>query len=460
MGLAGDSMPAKCCVAPVFGLLSVVVAVPASAADWSQFYIGAGLGADVLTGQGQFQGQSDDDDDDDDDTLSGRGSAPIGGDLGVSITAGADYQLNRLLVAGAFVTYDWSNIDTSASITDGVDFVNANLLKIDHGWTVGGRLGVLATSSTMIYGLLGYSSLELDDITVASTIGANFTLALPDKGGWTVGGGFEHKLNHNVSLRGEYRYTDFGKETVFNDPAIGTVTGDSQNHTARLVAAYRFGGNSAADEPISPQQNWSGVFIGGGIGVDAFVRDLDIDIASLGVQGRLSGLGGGGFGGHVIAGYDVMATPSILMGAFGSYDWSTGEFDVSAGAGGTDVSAELLSLDRSWTVGARAGVPLGNDVLLYGLLGYTRAQFNDATVSAGGGSATISFPELDGICVGGGFEKMLTGTLSLRAEYRYTSLEDAHVSIVAGAADMTIDSSIHSAKLSAIYRFSGIGSAP
>lgn len=89
------------------------MASPAAAGDWTQAYIGAGLGADVLTAQGQV--------------LSGNGdaitgSAPIGGDLGISVTAGADYQIDQTFVAGAFVSYDWSNIDTGAVLTVGGDF--------------------------------------------------------------------------------------------------------------------------------------------------------------------------------------------------------------------------------------------------------------------------------------------------------------------------------------------------
>ena len=32
--------------------------------------------------------------------------------------------------------------------------------------------------------------------------------------GWTVGGGIEYKINPNWSVKGEYRYFDFGNVTV------------------------------------------------------------------------------------------------------------------------------------------------------------------------------------------------------------------------------------------------------
>lgn len=332
------------------------------------------------------------------------------------------------------------------------------MFKVNKAFTAGGRLGVLATSSTLIYGLLGYSWLEPEDVTVSGA-GRSLRFALPDAQGWTIGGGFEHKLNQNVSLRGEYRYTEFGKEVLLNDPNIGVITGKSQNHTARLVAAYRFGGSNDvstdAANTSAAARGWSGFYVGGGIGADAFVRDVFIDVPTAGVQGALTGLGGGGFTGSVVAGYDHMISPMFVAGIFGSFDQSASEFKVSANIGGNAVSAELLSLDSSWTVGARAGVLLSNDVLLYGLAGYTRVSLSNSTFAAGLQSLTLNFPTLDGVTFGAGFEKMISPALSLRAEYRYTALEDATIPVLANIANMTINSSMHSAKLIATYHFNG-----
>ncbi len=443
--LVGDDMHGSPYRAPLAALFGLAAAMPAAAGDWTQFYIGGGLGADVLTGQGRI-------DDGSGDVISGE--APIGGDLGLSLTAGADYQLNSHFLVGAFATYDWSNIDTHASITDGFDTVSANLLKVDQSWTVGARIGVLATPSSLIYALLGYSWLDVDDISVTA-FGLSQSIALPDPKGWTIGAGFEHKLNQKVSLRGEYRYTDFGDEVLSAGAGIGSITADSQNHTARLVAAYRFGGtgHDTDADAAGNTHNWTGAYFGGGVGVDAFVRDLDVSVPIVGITGDLSGLGGGGFAGNLIAGYDVMLTPRVLAGVFGSYDWSTTEFTVSASVLGDDFSAEFLSLDKSWTAGARAGLVLSNDVLLYGLIGYTHVMLNDTTLSGVGSSVTLNFPSLDGVTFGGAFEKFITDTLSLRAEYRYTALENASIPVIAGVADMNIDSSMHSAKLILTYRF-------
>ncbi|HPG89003.1 MAG TPA: outer membrane beta-barrel protein [Hyphomicrobium sp.] len=445
--MAGERITGGQASIAALALSAALIASPAFGGDWTQAYIGVGMGADVLTADGQVDLAGGD---------SVRGSAPVGGDLGLSITAGADYQLNSSFVVGAFVTYDWSNIDTTASITDGFNSASANLLKIDQSWTVGGRFGVLATPSTLIYALLGYTWLELDDMSF-SAFGQSASFALPDANGWTVGGGFEHKLSNNVSLRGEYRYTDFGQETLLDVPGLASITGDGSLHVARLVAAYRFGGSQDAPAPetAAPPRNWTGAYFGGGVGVEAFVRDLDVNVPFVGASASLDGLGGGSFGGGLVAGYDVMLTPTVVGGVFGSFDWSNSEFTVSASALGQSVSAEFLSLDRSFTIAGRLGLVIDNDALVYALAGYSRVELNDLTLSGGGASVTLAFPTLDGFTVGGGFERLISDNVSLRAEYRYTMLDDVSIPIVAGLADMDIDSSLHSAKLTATYRFHG-----
>jgi opacity protein-like surface antigen len=58
------------------------------------------------------------------------------------------------------------------------------------------------------------------------------------------------------------------------------------------------------------------------------------------------------------------------------------------------------------------------------------------------------------VTVGGGFERRLTDAVTLPAEYRYTMLEEISMPVFGRLAEMTIDPSVHSAKLIATYRFS------
>lgn len=424
--------------------VSIFITAPARADDWTQGYIGVGIGADVLSSE--LRGDLC--------CVAISQSGPIGGGLGLSITAGADYQLNSAFVAGAFVSYDWSNIETTATISDGIDTIGASLLNIDQSWTVGGRFGVLATPSTLIYALLGYTWLDIDDISV-SALGMSAAFALPNANGWTTGLGFEHKLGGGLSVRGEYRYTHLGQETLLDDPLIGIIKADASLHNARLIAAYRFGGSETVDaaNETSNRRIEGGAYIGGGFGIDALSRDIGLDVPFVGAAIGLDGVSTGSFGGTLIAGYDVMIAPRILAGAFASYDFSTAESVISAGAFGLDVSAKLLSLDDSWTVGARAGWTITSDSLLYGLVGYTRVSVNDTSIAAGPLSVAIRFPSLDGITIGGGFEKLISPNLSLRAEYRYTMLDDTTIELIPGLLDIDAEATLHTAKLMAVYRF-------
>ena len=423
---------------------AIFITAPAYADGWTEGYLGVGIGADVLSSEVRGALCCAD--------LSQSG--PVGGDLGISLTAGADYQLNSHFVVGAFVNYDWSNIETTASISDGFDSIGASLLNVEQSWTVGGRLGVLATPSTLLYALLGYTWLELDDISV-SALGMSAGFALPDANGWTTGLGFEHKLGGGLSVRGEYRYTHFGQETLLDDPFIGTIKADAGLHNARLIAAYRFGGPDKTETVADavPVRFGGGAYIGGGFGLEALSQDLGVDIPFLGGAAGLDGIGTGSFGGTIVAGYDVMIAPRILAGAFASYDFSTADSTIGADAFGFGIAANLLSLDDSWTVGARAGWTVTNDSLLYALVGYTRVSVNEPTISAGPIGLALPFPSLDGVTIGGGFEKLITPNLSLRAEYRYTMLDDTTIELIPGLLGIDVESALHSAKLTATYRF-------
>jgi outer membrane immunogenic protein len=58
--------------------------------------------------------------------------------------------------------------------------------------------------------------------------------------GWTIGGGFEYLISDAWSLKAEYRYYDFGKETyMVNDITDGTDV-DFDMHTVLIGINYHF----------------------------------------------------------------------------------------------------------------------------------------------------------------------------------------------------------------------------
>ncbi len=57
---------------------------------------------------------------------------------------------------------------------------------------------------------------------------------------WTVGAGLEYALTENLVGRAEYRYTDFGSNTLVDPPAWATTTVKFKTSDIRLGIAYKF----------------------------------------------------------------------------------------------------------------------------------------------------------------------------------------------------------------------------
>jgi outer membrane immunogenic protein len=184
----------------------------------------------------------------------------LGGTGGFFTVQGAyDYQFASRWVAGGFVDADWSNISghgkqsSSSSLTllpnglsDGAPIDDEDLedflgsiagftvplgratldSKVTTDWSisVGGRLGWLASPSTLLYVLGAYTHQELSDARVnvsiadplapLSEIGldinspTSLVVKLPDSlDGFSLGGGGEVKIGGPWTLKLEYRWT-------------------------------------------------------------------------------------------------------------------------------------------------------------------------------------------------------------------------------------------------------------
>jgi len=99
--------------------------------------------------------------------------------------------------------------------------------------SVVGRAGWLATPTTFLYGFGGWTYGHFDGEDLMFQAGLD---QISDFGshGVTVGGGLEKKLSPKWSLRAEYRYTHFGKESFstrarFNDSRFESGSGRSSD---------------------------------------------------------------------------------------------------------------------------------------------------------------------------------------------------------------------------------------
>ena len=424
-----------------------------NAGDWTGGYVGFGIGVDAITGEGGATAAT---------GAVVEADGVNGGDLGLSLRAGADYQFSSSFVAGLVGIYDWSNIETSGKFSNGSLNASIDLARLDRSLTIAARGGFLLTPALLAYGLAGYSRVTFDDVTF-SVPGASGRIELSSYDSVVFGGGFEYQVTSNWSLFGEYRRADLERRDLYAvASSVGALSiwADPVMHWARIGAAYRFGSNGEADNAKAPTNaaNWNGFYGAAGIGLDAATRDLDVQESGCALPTdcqtlELEGLGGGGFGATISAGYDHRFN-SIVAGVFADFDWSDQDIALTASFRGQRLSADLLGLDKSWTIGARLGILAAEDVLVYGLLGYTHLTFDDASVSAAGRTISFDVPSFDGISFGAGFEKLLNANLSMRLEYRYVNLgEQDSNNTPLGDMRVSFDPSLHMARAMLGYRY-------
>ncbi|MGL9618031.1 outer membrane beta-barrel protein [Bradyrhizobium sp. U531] len=398
----------------------------APVSNWTQFYVGGGLGFDFSTGRSRL--------------------APVGGgadlftldglqgaDLGLSAFAGFDVQVAPRVVVGGFVDYDWSRQRTTVNV-GGNGFgqsIAASMPSLDQGWTIGGRAGFLATPDILLYGLAGYSQMRINNWDLNYTIlggGPSFTAQEPavNAHGYTVGAGAEYRLASNVSLRGEYRYVALGRNTTV-DPLGAVWTTDLSQHVIRVGAAYRFGqfggpATTAAAPALSPV--WTGVYVGAGIGGDAITPHVAASVPGM-LDFNAAGLGGADVGGTFTIGYDRQIAPKWVIGAFGLIDVATnGGASITANGGGATITSDLASVKWAWTVGGRFGYLVSPETLVYVLGGYSGSTARSVSYNLLGViQSTSPEREYHGATVGGGFERFFSDRISARAEYRLTHVE-------------------------------------
>jgi outer membrane immunogenic protein len=221
------------------------MAMPAPMSSWTGIYIGGGIGVGAANHKLNVSAF--------DEVITSNVDGFGGQGVFGTIQGGVDYQIpGARVVIGGFVDYDWSNVSTEANLNVlGTNVAHAEL-DVDDQWTIGGRLGFLTSPDTLIYGLAGYT--EMDATGSYSLYGGLGGSKEYSFSGWSVGAGMETRLTGNLFLKGEYRFSQFDKETLFNVNGVyadrrvellkGTLEPDL--HTVRAVLSYKFNGNHAA----------------------------------------------------------------------------------------------------------------------------------------------------------------------------------------------------------------------
>jgi outer membrane immunogenic protein len=209
---AADGLPSK----------GHVKAAPAAAgSNWNGFYVGVGIGAGALVADKPVTSYYYD-------TSTEFGGEGVFG----TVTIGYDRVLRPGWVGGVFADFDFGSSISSEvfNVFPTTTYGGSASIDHNHSWAVGARLGFLTSPSTLIYGAVGYTQADIDVFRYGSE---TFS-------GYFVGAGIETFLRDNWTLKLEYRFSDFGSETVYDAHGV-TAELDPSMHTARLVLSYKFG---------------------------------------------------------------------------------------------------------------------------------------------------------------------------------------------------------------------------
>jgi outer membrane immunogenic protein len=147
-------------------------------------------------------------------------------------TVGYDFQLSPTWVLGLFADYAFGEVEgntagVNVTATPGIN------VTVDKQWAVGSRLGVLATPSTLLYASAGYTAARF------VLLEFNTKRAEQKLDGFFVGLGVEQAFGRNLSLKLDYRFSDYGE-----DMSVGLgsgITVQNEVHSVRLGVNYHFG---------------------------------------------------------------------------------------------------------------------------------------------------------------------------------------------------------------------------
>lgn len=151
------------------------------------------------------------------------------------IQAGYNWQFDQFIV-GVETDFQGSAMkeDTTFDFIDEDNKPDEFDLKTKIQWfgTVRGRLGAYIAERTMLYGTAGlaYGKVKLSNDAIEAS---------KTRAGYAVGAGLEYAFTDNVTLKGEYLYTDLGR--VDFSRRLGDETSFKTNFsTVRIGVNYKF----------------------------------------------------------------------------------------------------------------------------------------------------------------------------------------------------------------------------
>jgi outer membrane immunogenic protein len=232
---------------------------PAPVSSWTGFYLGAGGGvgwADIDVNHRHCALFDDGTCDPDYEFHHDFNESTDGNIIGI-VQGGFDWEIAPGFVIGAYADWTFGDLinnnghDFDENLNFDSHFDNSTSSMVD----VLGRVGFAPTPNLLVFALGGWSWLDVD---------TNFKVRDHDSGdvlfhnddnvtanGFTVGGGLEWKFTDNLSVRGEYRFTDledFNLNGNFEDccgPIRARNDFDVNVQRVLFTLNWRFGGFGA-----------------------------------------------------------------------------------------------------------------------------------------------------------------------------------------------------------------------
>ena len=202
-------------------------------------------------------------------------------------------------------------------------------------------------------------------------------------------------------------------------------------------------------KPVRGETSWTQAYVGVGPAADVILEDVVTTLSEA--------LHGGNVGASVVAGADVQLSNLVVAGVFANYGLGNTGSELSLRVDGfdLDLNSQSLRVEHSIAVGARAGVLLTPNTLVYGMVGHSWLQLNDTVASLSGQTVRLAQPRFKGVTFGAGFEHRLGPHLSVRSEYSFTSLGRATDLVAPSIVQTEPEKRIHGGRIALALRLGG-----
>jgi outer membrane immunogenic protein len=189
--------------------------------SWTGFYVGVNGGY----GFGDWNNNN----------FIGGGSVfgkPNGGVVGG--TVGYNYQIGQFVLGGE-ATLDWADMSKSRTFLDG----SSDKIQVNSVGNILARVGY-AYDRTLFYVAGGYAGADVKAGNFNDTVTG---LSYPGSSGWrsgyAVGGGVEYAITNNISVKGEYIFSQLDNKTYYGG-GPDVVKPSLDISTVKMGVNYKF----------------------------------------------------------------------------------------------------------------------------------------------------------------------------------------------------------------------------